>query len=151
VFTVRGSLYRILDTIGQGSEATVYRCEDQSATQYAVKIFYFSRFPPSELPRRIKTFKKEARILKYMDGRSRHFVYLVDYEYRPTENVGYMIMELGEGSLRQYLSGLPLNDPARRIYWKQIVKILKELQDLGIGKEIYRDLFIICFIFQSTC
>jgi serine/threonine protein kinase len=111
-----------LETIGQGSEATVYRCEDQTATQYAVKVFYFSRFPPSQLPRRVENFKKEARILKYMSRRSRHFVYLTDYEYKPNENIGYMIMELGDGSLRQYLVGAPLSD-----------EVLRDLEDAHIG------------------
>ncbi len=122
-----------MDTIGQGSEATVYRCEDQNALQYAVKVFYYSRFPPFEVPRRIDTFKKEASILKYLSGRSRHFVHLFDYEYNPEENIGYMIMELADGSLRQHLIGAPLNDGLRRMYWKQIVTILKDLEDARIG------------------
>ena len=134
IITVRGRLYRILNTIGQGGEATVYRCEDQNAMQYAVKVFYFSRFPPQQLPSRIDKFNKEARILKFLSGRSRHFVRLFNYQYRPDENVGYMIMELGSGSLRQVLVGTPLNDGARKFYWKQIVKILNDLQDAHVGK-----------------
>ncbi len=123
-----------MDTIGQGSEATVYRCEDQSAAQYAVKVFNFSRFAHGDTRQRVRNFKKEARLLKYLSGRSRHFVHLVDYEYKPNENIGYMLMELGDGSLRQDLTGVPLNDKLRRFYWKQIVTILKDLQDAQVGK-----------------
>ncbi|CAF4440466.1 unnamed protein product [Rotaria socialis] len=131
-FTVHGRLYRILDVIGQGAAATVYRCEDQNGDQYAVKVFDFS--PPHRSPtvQRAQNFDKEARILKFMSRRSRHFVYLYDYEYNRHENLGYMIMELGEGSLRDKLVGLPLNDRHRRIYWKQIVAILKDLQNSNV-------------------
>ncbi|CAF1251120.1 unnamed protein product [Adineta steineri] len=132
VFEVHGRLYRILDTIGQGSEATVYRCEDQSAMQYAVKVFYFSRYPPHDLKRRIGNFNKEGRMLRYMSGRSRHFISLIDFEYKPQENVGYMIMELGDGSLREQLVGAPLPDQLRRMYWKQIVTILRDLQNARV-------------------
>jgi serine/threonine protein kinase len=119
--------------IGQGSEATVYRCQDQSGFQHAIKVFYFSRFPRSQLSQRVDGFSKEARILKYLSGRSQHFIYMVDYEYKRDENIGYMVMEIGDGSLRQHLKGLPLNDPARRVYWKQIVAILRALQDAQVG------------------
>lgn len=134
VVVVRGRLYRILDTIGQGAEATVYRCEDQNAAQYAVKVFYYSRYPPSDVPRRVQNFQKEGRMMKYMSRRSRHFVYLVDYEYKRPENTGYMIMELGEGSLRQRLIGAPIPDGLRRNYWQQIVTILGDLQNAHVGK-----------------
>lgn len=92
VFSVRGRLYRILDTIGQGSEATVYRCEDQNAAQYAVKVFYFSRYPPVDLRQRVSNFKKEANLLRLLSARSTHFVHLIDFEYKSEENFGYMIM-----------------------------------------------------------
>ncbi len=131
--TVRGRLYRILGVIGQGSEATVYRCEDQNAAQYAVKTFNYSRSHPSEVPQRVNNFSKEGRILQYLNRRSPHFVHLYDYEYKPAENIGYMIMELAEGSLRQQLLDSPLDDGLRRLYWRQIVTILKDLQDARVG------------------
>jgi serine/threonine protein kinase len=134
---VHGRSYRILDVVGQGGEATVYRCKDRSGHQHAVKAFYFSRYPPHQLPQQIDGFIREARILKYLSGRSPHFVQLVDYEYKPEENVGYMVMELGSGSLRQHLQGFPLNDQARRMYWKQIVEILRALEDARIGKRYF--------------
>lgn len=133
---VRGRSYRTFDIIGQGGEATVYRCKDRSGHQHAVKVFYFSRYPPQQLPQRIDGFTREARILKYLSGRSPHFVHLVDYEYNPDENVGYMVMELGSESLRQHLQGFPLNDRARRLYWKQIVGILRALEEAHIGKRV---------------
>lgn len=49
------------------------------------------------------------------------------------ENIGYMIMELADGSLRDQLMGAPLDDELRRMYWKQIVTILRELQNAQIG------------------
>lgn len=61
---------------------------------------------------------------------------MVDYEYNPYENVGYMVMELGSASLRQYLQGAPLNDQSRRMFWQQIVGILGALEDAHIGNSI---------------
>jgi serine/threonine protein kinase len=133
---VHGRIYRILNVIGQGGEATVYRCEDQSGSQHAVKVFYFSRYPRFQIPSRVDNFNREGHILKYLSGRSRYFIYLEDYEYRPRENIGYMIMELGDTCLRKHLLGQPLNDELRRFYWKQIVAILRALVDAQIGKSI---------------
>ncbi len=148
IINVRGRYYRILDTIGQGAEATVYRCEDQNAVQYAVKVFYYSRYPPSDLSRRVGNFKNEARMLKYLSQRSRYFIFLVDYEYKPRENIGYMIMELGNGSLRKHLVGAPLPDAQRRYYWQQIATILKDLQDAHVGKKYRKEYFFLYFIFK---
>lgn len=141
-FTVNGETYRILGVVGQGGEATVYRCEDADGHLHAAKVFYFSRFPPSQLRYRIDGFLKEARILRYLSGRSPHFVQLRDYEYKPSENVGYMVMELGSGCLRQHMQGLPLNDQARQMYWKQIVGILRALEDAQIGNVIASAVFM---------
>jgi len=129
---VRGHTYRIIDIIGQGGEATVYRCVDKKGSQHAVKVFYFSRYPRFHIPQRVDGFTKEARILKYLSGRSPHFVHMVDYEYKPDENIGYMVMELGSGCLRQHLQGLPLRDSTRRMFWQQIVGILRALEDAQI-------------------
>ena len=60
--------------------------------------------------------QKEACILKYLCELSPCFPYLIDYEYNQSENIGYMIMELGSGSLRQYLQGQPLNDEVRHSF-----------------------------------
>ena len=126
VFSVAGRLYRFLDTIGQGSEATVYRCEDQNALQHAVKVLNFTRFPPTKVSRRVRKFDKEARLLKYMSQNSQHFLQLLGHEYKPMENTGYMVIELGEGNLRQFLVGAPMDSGTRRMLWKQIVTILKD-------------------------
>ncbi len=97
---------------------------------------------------RVDGFMKEAQILSYLSGRSPHFVHMVDYEYKPNENIGYMVMELGNGCLRQYLQGLPLNDQARRMFWKQTVGILRALEDAQIGNSIKRyTLFYLIFLF----
>lgn len=45
-----------------------------------------------------------------------------------------MIMEIGNGSLRDYLQGYPVNDTLRKEFWKQIVTILKDLDNAHIGK-----------------
>ncbi|CAF3983370.1 unnamed protein product [Rotaria sp. Silwood2] len=132
IFTVRGRLYRTLDVIGQGAQAIVYRCEDQNAVQFAVKVFHFSRLRRSQRSYRIRSFDKEARILKHLGGRSRHFIHLFDYEYKRKEKIGYMVMELGDGDLRQYLVGAPLTDILRRLFWKQIVAILRALKDANV-------------------
>jgi hypothetical protein len=58
---------------------------------------------------------------------------LVDYEYKPNENIGYMIMELADDSLRDQLLGVPLDDGLRHMYWQQIVTILRELEEAHVG------------------
>jgi serine/threonine protein kinase len=147
-FIIRGRTYRILNIVGQGGEATVYRCKDKKGTQHAVKVFYFSRYSPYQIPQRVDGFTREARILKYLSGRSPHFVHMVDYEYEPNENVGYMVMELGNGSLRQYLRGLPLDESTRQMFWQQIVGILGALEEAHIGNSTKKKYFIlICISF----
>jgi serine/threonine protein kinase len=131
-----------LDVVGQGGEATVYRCKDRSGYQHAIKAFYFSRYTPNQIPQRVDSFIREARILRYLSGRSPHFVNLVDFEYKPDENVGYMVMELGNGCLRQYLQGAPLNDQTRRSFWMQIVGILRALEDARVGKACFLLIYI---------
>jgi serine/threonine protein kinase len=116
--------------------------------QYAVKVFYYSSYPPSEVSGRVNNFKKEARMLKFLSQRSRHFIFLVDYEYNPYENIGYMIMELGDGSLRHFLVGAPLPDAQRKYYWKQIVTILKDLQDAHVGKKYIEEYLFLSFSFK---
>ena len=133
---IHGRTYRLLDVIGQGGEATVYRCEDKNGLRYAAKVFYFSRYPLSQAFHRINQFTKEAFILKYLSERSPCFLNLIDYEYKQSENIGCMILELGSGSLRQYLQGLPLNDKVRQEFWKQIVNILEALENANIGISI---------------
>lgn len=72
---------------------------------------------------------------------------MVDYEYNSHDNVGYMVMELGNGSLRQYLQGSPLNDQTRRMFWKQIVGILRALEDAHIGRNSFPFISISLLIF----
>jgi hypothetical protein len=72
----------------------------------------------------VEKFKKEASILKYLSGRSQHFIRLKAFEYKRKENIGFMIMEQGQ----------PLNDSLRRSFWKQIVAILSVLDDANIGR-----------------
>ena len=111
----------------------MYRCQDRNGHQYALKVFTFSRYPQNQMEQRIENFMKEAKILKYLSGRSQHFIYLYDYEYKQNENIGYLVMELGDGSLRNKLRGASLNDTMKKSYWKQIVAILKALEDAQIG------------------
>ncbi len=58
---------------------------------------------------------------------------MVDYEYKPNENIGYMVMELADASLRDQLLGVPLDDGLRQMYWRQIVTILRELEEAHVG------------------
>lgn len=134
---INGRTYRILNLIGQGGEGIVFRCKDAKGFQYAVKIFVFTHCPSSQKRARIRNFKKEAKILKYLSGRSRHFIHLYDYEYKPKEEIGYLLMELGDDSLRKRLKGIPLNDPLRKHYWRQIVEILIDLENAQIGIFLY--------------
>ncbi len=43
--------------------------------------------------------------------------------------------------------GVPLDDEFRRMYWKQIVTILKELQDARVGNWIEKNILSFIYIF----
>lgn len=152
---VRDKLYRYLGVIGQGGEATVYLCEDQTARRYAAKVFDFSRYPSTKQTQKIRNFLKQARIMRYLGQKSPHFIRLYNYSYNPFENLGYMIMELSDGSLRDYLRGKPFGKSQCRETWQQIVVMLKELENANVGKIDKRlfDLLENCIYscLQSSC
>ncbi|CAF0805129.1 unnamed protein product [Didymodactylos carnosus] len=131
-FTIHGQTYQIITVIGHGGEAIVYLCTDSYGYQYAVKVFDFSHIPYSGLVKRVEKFSKEGRILQLLGMRSKYFIRVVDYDYVPSEKRAYLVMELGSGSLRQYLQGRPLEEPYRKIYWRQIVSIIRTLEEANI-------------------
>ena len=103
--TVFNDRYRILERIGAGGMAVVYRARDeQTSTFVAVKILSrdFLDKNPNEAERNLRRFKREAEILRLLDG-SPHVVRFV--EHACSEGGDWFIaMELLEGDqLRHYI------------------------------------------------
>ncbi len=139
--TVFNDRYRILERIGAGGMAVVYRARDeQTSTFVAVKILSrdFLDKNPNEAERNLRRFKREAEILRLLDG-SPHVVRFV--EHACSEGGDWFIaMELLEGDqlshyIRRGRDAMPINTLLH--YGTHLVEGLKEIHAKNI---VHRDL-----------
>ncbi len=106
--------YHILEQIGEGGMATVYKAFDTRLERdVAIKIIRRGAFPPDQLERILKRFEREAKSLAKLSHPN--IVGVIDYgEY---EDAPYLVMEyLPGGTLKQRL-GKP-------IPWQDAVRVL---------------------------
>jgi serine/threonine protein kinase len=106
--------YKILELLGEGGMATVYKAYDtRLEREVAIKVIRREAFPPDEMEMLLKRFEREAKSL----GRLSHpnIVGVIDYgEY---EGLPYLVMVyLSGGTLKDRL-GTPLP-------WRQAVEML---------------------------
>jgi serine/threonine protein kinase len=106
--------YQILELLGEGGMATVYKAYDtRLEREVAIKVIRRDAFPPEEMDTMLKRFEREAKSL----GRLSHpnIVGVIDYgEY---EGSPYLVMEyLPGGTLKQRL-GKPMP-------WREAVQLL---------------------------
>jgi eukaryotic-like serine/threonine-protein kinase len=103
--------YHLLEPLGQGGMAVVYRAYDtRLEREVALKLIRMEAFPPEVYDRILARFEREAKALAKMAHP--HIVRVFDYgEY---ESAPYLVMELLEGgTLKQSLSGrLPVGAAA---------------------------------------
>ena len=67
--------YQVLERLGSGAFATVYRVRDTVLEDVeALKVFDRRRLPPERAREAIERFKREARVLRRLGKRSQHIV-----------------------------------------------------------------------------
>jgi formylglycine-generating enzyme required for sulfatase activity/tRNA A-37 threonylcarbamoyl transferase component Bud32 len=125
--------YRVVEQIGLGGMATVYKAYQASMDRYvALKVLpHHFMHDPTFLGR----FEREAHTI----ARLEHMHILPVYDYGHHEGVPYLVMRYVEGGalsdlLRQHPHGLPLDEAARLI--GQIASALDYAHEAGV---IHRD------------
>lgn len=139
--TVFNGRYTILEKIGAGGMATVYRARDEESSRFvAVKILSreFLDRNPKEAERNLRRFKREADILKLLDG-SPHVVGFVEHACSEAGD-WFIAMELLEGE--QLSRSIGRGKDAMRVgnflhYGVHLVLGLKEIHSKNI---VHRDL-----------
>ena len=110
--------YQILEKIGQGGMAVVFRALDLRLNrEVAVKIIRDELFRDAEMLRR---FYAEAHAIAQLS----HSGIVAVYDVSQNENVGYLVMELISGiTLRQYI------DRKKAVPWKQVAHFSRQIAD----------------------
>jgi len=106
--------YHILEQLGEGGMATVYRAYDTRLERdVAIKIIRRDAFPPNQLDRILKRFEREAKALAKLSHPN--IIKVIDYGGH--EGSPYLIMEyLQGGTLKQRL-GKPIS-------WHEAVQLV---------------------------
>jgi serine/threonine-protein kinase len=107
--------YHILEQLGEGGMATVYKAYDtRLETDVAVKFIRTEELSPKVLERALKRFEREAKSL----ARLTHANIVKVTDYGEYEGSPYLVMEyLPGGTLKQKLAGRPMA-------WQETIKIL---------------------------
>ncbi len=129
---VLGGRYRLIELLGQGGMATIYRAQDaRLGRDVAVKVL--PRSFASD-PDRLRRFEQEARAT----GMLNHPNILAAHDIGTHDGAPYVVSELLEGqTLRQRIDGAPM--PARKAteLAAQFARGLAAAHDKGI---VHRDL-----------
>jgi len=125
--------YHIIDKLGQGGMAVVYKAFDTRLERdAAIKFIRVEEFPPSQLDRLLKRFELEAK----SQARFSHPNIIPVFDYGEFEGVPYLVLEyLSGGSLRENLKDMMDLDHAIEIL-SPIADGLGYAHDLGV---IHRD------------
>jgi serine/threonine protein kinase len=107
--------YLILEQIGRGGMATVYKALDTTLDRYvAIKLIRHDAFPPNHFDLILKRFLREARALAKLS----HPNILKIYDYGEFENQPYLVMEyIGDGTLKDMLKD-------KTIPWQEALQVL---------------------------
>ena len=125
--------YHIIEKLGQGGMAVVYKAFDTRLERdAAIKFIRVEEFPPSQLERLLKRFEREAK----SQARFSHPNIIQVFDYGEYEGVPYLVLEyLSGGSLRENLKGMISVDHAIEVL-VPIADGLGYAHDLGV---IHRD------------
>ena len=106
--------YHILEQLGQGGMATVYKAYDTRLERdVALKIIRRGAFPPESLDRVLKRFEREAKALAKLS----HPTIVKVHDYGEYEGSPYLVLEyLPSGTLKQKM-GKPMP-------WQEAVRLL---------------------------
>jgi arabinogalactan oligomer/maltooligosaccharide transport system substrate-binding protein len=108
--------YHILEQLGEGGMATVYKAFDtRLETDVAVKVIRTDKFTPEVLARALKRFEREAKALARLTHPN--IVKVIDFgEY---EGSPYLVMPfLPGGNLKQYIR------ERGRLSWQDVARLL---------------------------
>ncbi len=107
--------YHILEQIGEGGMATVYKAFDaHTESEVAVKVIRIEKFTPESLGRALKRFEREARALAHLT----HSNIVKVTDYGQYENQPYLVMPyLPGGTLKARLQ-------SGRIHWQEAAQLL---------------------------
>jgi len=125
--------YHIIEKLGQGGMAVVYKAFDTRLERdAAIKFIRVEEFPPSQLERLLKRFEREAK----SQARFSHPNIIPVFDYGEHEGVPYLVLEyLSGGSLRENIKGMIGVDHAIEVL-VPIADGLGYAHDLGV---IHRD------------
>jgi serine/threonine protein kinase len=106
--------YQILELLGEGGMATVYKAYDtRLEREVAIKVIRREAFPPDEMEMLLKRFEREAKLL----GRLSHPNIVGVIDYGDFEGLPYLVMV--------YLSGGTLKDRlGSPMPWRDAVQLL---------------------------
>ncbi len=106
--------YQILELLGEGGMATVYKAYDtRLEREVAIKVIRREAFPPDEMEMILKRFEREAKSL----GRLSHPNIVGVIDYGEHEGSPYLVMV--------YLSGGTLKDQlGKPMPWQQAIQLL---------------------------
>jgi len=139
--TVFNGRYTILERIGAGGMATVYRARDERSSHFvAIKILSreFLDRNPKEAERNLRRFKREADILKLLNG-SPHVVGYVEHACSEAGD-WFIAMELLEGeqlsrSIGRGRDAMPIHN-----FLHHGVHLVQGLKEIHARKIVHRDL-----------
>jgi eukaryotic-like serine/threonine-protein kinase len=118
------SRYKILEKIGAGSFATVYRARDNElGREVAIKQLH-SEFLAD--PQRLERFWQEAQLLASMQHPNIVTIFDIVRER------GWLVMELMQGSLAERLAGRQIDLRALRATLAHVLRALKYLHSQGV-------------------
>jgi tRNA A-37 threonylcarbamoyl transferase component Bud32/tetratricopeptide (TPR) repeat protein len=124
--------YRIVDKLGQGGMATVYKAYHAALDRYvAIKVMHAAFL---EDPNFLARFQREARIVAKLD----HPHIIPIYDYAEHNGQPYLVMRFVEGeTLKSYLSSEPLDKPEILRISQAIGGALAYAHDQGV---LHRDI-----------
>jgi serine/threonine protein kinase len=107
--------YQILEKLGEGGMATVYKARDTRLERdVALKLIRRSAFPPEMLEQILKRFEREAKSL----ARLSHPNIVTVHDYGEHDGAPYLVLELCPGGdLRQRLHGKPMD-------WREAIQLI---------------------------
>jgi serine/threonine protein kinase len=107
--------YQILEKLGEGGMATVYRARDTRLERdVALKLIRRSAFPPEMLNNILARFEREAKSL----ARLSHPNIVTVHDYGEFDGAPYLVLEFCPGGdLRQLLHGKPMD-------WREAIQLI---------------------------
>jgi serine/threonine-protein kinase TTK/MPS1 len=116
---VNGKPYFLLDALGSGGSSDVFRVLSKDKKVYALKRIKVERDNAGH----VANYRNEIALLKRLRGR-RQVIELIDSEEDTKNSNIFMVFELGQCDLAQYLKLYrdTLDENATRYYWRQILE-----------------------------